>query len=257
MQLYYRDFPSESNATPLMMLHGLFGSSTNLQFFAKKISAQRQVILPDLRNHGRSPHHHDMNFQVMAEDVLNLLDQLSIEKINMLGHSMGGKVAMWLALNHSERIEHLLIADISPVTYPNRFIDIISAMQNIDLDNLTSRNEADKLLGITITDVGVRAYLLQNLMLTDTKKWRWRLNLKAIENEMGFIMSFPNTASEYERPVLFLKGEYSDYLASEYESQLYRYFPLADILTISEAGHWLYAEQPEQFLKAVTDFISH
>jgi esterase len=255
LDLNYRELASESSKRPLMMLHGLFGAASNLQLVGRQIARHRPVILPDLRNHGRSPHADDVSYQAMAEDVLQLMDERGCDHVDLLGHSMGGKVAMWLALNYPERVNHLIVADISPVTYPNRFQQIIKAMQTVDLDHLGNRQQADENLAQYLSDAALRGYLLQNLVHVDDQ-WSWRINLDQLAGNIECIMEFPETSAEYAKPVLFLKGENSDYISQANEEALYRMFPLAEIGTIQNAGHWVYAEQPESFTDRVCNFLS-
>jgi len=255
LDLNYRELASESSGRPLLMLHGLFGSASNLQIVGRQIAQHRPVILPDLRNHGRSPHADDISYQAMAEDVLQLMDKLGCDQADLLGHSMGGKVSMWFALKFPERVNHLIVADIAPVTYANRFQQIIKAMQTVDLDRLGNRQQADDNLAQYLSDAALRGYLLQNLVNTDGK-WSWRINLDQLASNIECIMEFPETSAEFAKPVLFLKGENSDYISEASEEALYRLFPLAEISTIQNAGHWVYAEQPDAFTERVCNFLS-
>ena len=255
LDLIYRELASETSQRPLMMLHGLFGSASNLQIVGRQIAEHRPVILPDLRNHGRSPHADDVSYQAMAEDVLRLMDRLGYEHVDLLGHSMGGKVVMWLALNYPERVNHLIVADIAPVTYPNRFQQIIKAMQVVDLDRLGSRQQADDNLAEYISDTALRGYLLQNLVHANGQ-WSWRINLDQLGANIECIMGFPETSAEYAKPALFLKGENSDYISPDTEDAIYRLFPLAEIREVQSAGHWVYAEQPDVFTRIVCHFLA-
>jgi esterase len=255
LDLNYRELASESSKRALMMLHGLFGSASNMQIVGRQIATQRPVILPDLRNHGRSPHADDVSYQAMAEDILRLMDKLGCEHTDLLGHSMGGKVAMWLAINYPDRVNHLIVADISPVTYANRFVQIISAMQKVDLEKLGDRQQADECLAEYLSDASLRGYLLQNLV-RDDDQWSWRINLGQLASNIECIMEFPETSAEFAKPVLFIKGESSDYISPAYEDALYRLFPLAEIQVVKNAAHWIYAEQPQTFTHMVTEFLS-
>ncbi len=254
MDLHFRELASEKAGCPIILLHGLYGSAANLQTIGKALTDRFRVILPDLRNHGRSAHDDDVSYQSMAGDVLSLMDQLSCEQVDLLGHSMGGKVAMWLSLNHPERVNHLIVADIAPVTYPNRFSVINKAMQDIELHKITSRQDADEKLSELLSNASLRSYLLQNLVLNEGQ-WQWRINLSALVKGMKVIKGFPATSAEFAKPALFMRGELSNYINDENETDLLNYFPLAEIVTLPEAGHWLYAEQPEQFIAAVKQFL--
>ncbi len=235
------------------MMHGLFGSSSNLLAMAKQLAHQRTVILPDLRNHGRSPHSEDVSYQSMAGDILELLDDCGYDTVDLLGHSMGGKVAMWLALHHPELVNHLIVADISPVNYTNRFADLLDHLCQLDMAALASRKDADQQLAKFIEEQSLRDYLLQNLIYRQGQ-WQWRMNLQALAQGIHQIVAFPETSAEYAKPVLFLKGEHSAYLADKYQAALYRLFPMAEIMQIQDAGHWLYAEQPQRFMAAIKTF---
>ncbi len=253
MELHYRELTTDSNLPPLVMMHGLFGSSANLMAIGKAFSMQRTVLLPDLRNHGRSPHDADVSYPAMAQDILDLINDRGYRQVDLLGHSMGGKAAMWLALNEPDRVNHLVVADISPVQYPNRFEDMLASLQKIDLSSVASRKDADDALSVFIEEKPLRDYLLQNLLQRDGT-WQWRMNLAALIERIDDITGFPKTSLEYEKPALFLKGEHSAYLADKYLQELYRLFPLAEIDVIHGAGHWLYAEQPNRFMDAIRGF---
>lgn len=254
MELNFRQLSPDKTGCPIILLHGLFGSAANLQSIAKALADDYPLILPDLRNHGRSPHDSDVSYQSMANDLLLLMDAHACEQVNILGHSMGGKVAMWLALNHPDRVNHLIIADIAPVKYPNRFKVIIQAMLSLDLSKLLSRQDADNKLADMLESQSLRSYLLQNLVSVDGQ-WQWRMNLQALSNGINQIMDFPATSAEFDKPTLFIGGERSDYLADEYANDVLNYFPMAEFVTVAEAGHWLYAEQPQQFIQEVKKFL--
>ena len=254
MDLYYRELNPDSSKPALVLLHGLFGSSINLSQIGKYFSQYRKVIIPDLRNHGRSPHHEDVSYQAMANDLLTMLDKNQCNQMDIMGHSMGGKVAMWLALNNPDRVNHLVIADIAPVTYTNRFQFIIESMQTLDLSAISDRQDADLHLQTYLDSASLRAYLLQNLVKSDGR-WQWRINLQALSAGIEDIMLFPSSSSEFEKPALFLKGEESDYINENNELVLLNYFPLAQIEVIAETGHWLYAERPDAFIQAMANFL--
>lgn len=254
MDLNFRELAPDPSKKALVMLHGLFGSASNLQIAGRQIAKTRPVILPDLRNHGRSPHADTMSYQAMAGDILRLMDARGCEQADLLGHSMGGKVAMWLALNFPDRVNHLIVADIAPVTYPDRFSQIFSLMQSLELTELQQRQQADDHLAKQLRDVSLRGYLLQNLVHSNGQ-WKWRINLHQLASSIDKILGFPETSAEFPKPVLFLKGEFSDYISVATESVVYRLFPMAELHTVTDAGHWLYAEQPQQFVKKVQDFL--
>ena len=174
MELYYREYGSYRERHPtLILLHGLLGSSSNWHSIARKLEANHHVIVPDLRNHGRSPHSDDVGYPSLAQDVADLMDEHGLDSAVLIGHSMGGKAAMWLALEQPERVAGLVVVDIAPVAYPNRFDAIYAALQAVDLNNLKQRDEADAILAGYLDGVALRQYLLQSLQQRDGV-WSWR-----------------------------------------------------------------------------------
>jgi pimeloyl-ACP methyl ester carboxylesterase len=255
VKLHYRQFGEAHTGVPLLLLHGLLGSLVNWQRIARRLAENHRVIVPDLRNHGRSPHHPDVSYPAMTGDVLALLDDLGVDRAVPVGHSMGGKVAMWLALNHPDRVTRLVVADIAPVRYQGRLGMLLDALLALPLERIEKRAEADALLARRIPDAAVRAYLLQNLVRTDSG-WRWRSNLQALRDGLDLISGFPEVPPvvRYEGPALFIRGDRSDYVKAEYLPVMERLFPDLELVTL-EAGHWVYAEQPERFVSAVEAFL--
>ncbi|MCG8427053.1 MAG: alpha/beta fold hydrolase [Chromatiales bacterium] len=257
MKLNYREYGSyhESRST-LVFLHGLLGSSVNWHGIVRALESDYHILVPDLRNHGQSPHSDDVSYQSMATDVAELLDDQGLESATLIGHSMGGKVAMWLALSQPQWIDQLAVVDIAPVSYPNRFSKLFEALQSVDLANLESRQHADQQLARYLTDFGLRQYLLQNLML-DKDRWCWRVNLIELASQMPEIIAFPDIGSTapFLGETLFIYGGNSDYLAPAYEGQVRELFPYARLRSIAGAGHWVYAEQPQLFLGVLKGFL--
>lgn len=245
---------------PLVILHGLYGSSTNWRTIAGHFEKSHEVYTPDLRNHGRSPWTPTMQWSEMASDLAQLIEQQLSEPPVVMGHSLGGKVAMVLALGTPELLRRLIVVDIAPSTYiPRAHPHLIKAMMGLDLDKLAGRRrEAEIALKPAINDPVLRQFLLQNMVLREGR-FEWRINLKAIygeiENLHGF-PAFPNPV-RFERPTLFLSGERSDYLTPRHFPTLMTLFPEATLKQIPGAGHWIHAEQPEAFIKEVDNFISH
>ncbi|HEY4471629.1 MAG TPA: alpha/beta fold hydrolase [Stellaceae bacterium] len=242
---------------PLAILHGLFGSGRNWASIAQRLAAHYRVIALDLRNHGASPWAETMDYGEMAEDVRASLSARGYERYALLGHSMGGKVAMVAALQHPERVEQLIIADIAPVSYPMRHLREVEAMRRLDLTGIQRRSQADVALASAIPDAAERAFLLQNLIF-DNGGARWRLNLEAIEQEMPRLVDFPAISGgrTYDGPTLFIAGGRSDYVQPAYEPAIRRFFPKAEVARIDKAGHWLHAEQPAEFLAIIERFLS-
>jgi esterase len=252
--LYWREY-GNSEMPKLCLLHGLFGSSNNWLGIIKYLQDEFHILAPDLRNHGRSPHHDLMNFPVMGEDLLRLFDLLSLDSLHLLGHSMGGKTAMWLALHYPERINKLIVADTAPVTYHNRFKSIFQGLKSLSLDQIQSRETADQILSQWVEERVVRQYLLQNL-LKQPNGWSWRFNLCGLEDAMPALLGFPEVeGNAFAGDVLFIHGERSDYVAEAYQDKIAQLFPHYRQRVLHNAGHWLYAEQPDSFAQAVLAFL--
>jgi esterase len=241
---------------PLAILHGLFGSGRNWASIAQRLAAHHRVLALDLRNHGASPWADTMDYAVMADDVRATLHARGYRRYALLGHSMGGKVAMVAALQHGAEVERLVVVDIAPVNYPPHHLAFVRAMRQLDLANIKRRSEADAGLAPSISDSAERAFLVQNLLFEDGRA-RWRLNLAAIEQAMPRLGEFPALppAAAYDGPALFIAGGQSDYLCPGHESAIRRLFPRAEIARIDNAGHWLHAEQPGSFLAIVEPFL--
>ena len=241
---------------PLVILHGLFGSGTNWRSAARRLTDCRKVFLPDARNHGHSGHAQGMDYLTLARDTLDFMDQQDLASVDLLGHSMGGKTAMHLALLRPERVRSLLIVDIAPRVSPSDHLPLIKALEALPLENLQSRGAADRALAAAVTDSGLRAFLLQNLTLRN-QTLDWRIDLQAIQAAMQDLLGFPPPASaaRYPGPVLFLKGALSDYITSEDVTPIRNAFPHARIHTIADSGHWLHADQPEAFIAACRTFL--
>jgi esterase len=242
---------------PIAVLHGLFGSGRNWRSIAQQLAAQHRVLAFDLRNHGASPWATGMSYREMIEDLRISLLERGVERTALLGHSMGGKVAMLAALLHPVEVERLLVVDIAPVPNPPTLLAYVRAMRGIDLRDLTRRSEADSLLAAAIPNQAERAFLLQNLVIEEGKP-RWRLNLEAIEREFPQILGFPDLPDRvvYTGPTLFVAGANSTYLQPSDEPAIERLFPQARVSRIAGAGHWVHAEQPEAFLRVVEPFLS-
>jgi pimeloyl-ACP methyl ester carboxylesterase len=246
---------------PLAILHGLFGSGRNWAGIAQRLAAHHRVIALDLRNHGASPWAETMDYAEMAADVRATLNASGHRRFALLGHSMGGKVAMVLALGHGEDVERLVVVDIAPVAYQSHHLSYVRAMRALDLGAIKRRVEADARLALAIGDGAERGFLLQNLVFPSAAGGgaaRWRLNLAAIERAMPFLVGFPAlpSAASYRGPALFVAGGRSDYLRAEHEAEIRRLFANAGIAGIADAGHWLHAEQPQAFLDIVEPFLA-
>ena len=241
---------------PLVILHGLFGSGKNWQSLARQFASQYEVFSVDLRNHGQSFHADAMNYPAMVDDVIALLDHLELQSATILGHSMGGKVAMMLAASHAQRVDRLVVADIAPVTYDHHYDNLIDPILAISLPDLESREQADKLLQAAIPEAPLRAFLLQNLA-READDWRWRVNWRVIQRDLGQLTGFDGLADDWEVdcPTLFIRGALSPYVGDTEIDVIDRHFSDARIETLERAGHWLHAEQPQAFLQRVLEYL--
>ena len=248
--LNYMTFGDEKSP-PVMIVHGLYGSGRNWGVIAKRLSDQFFVITVDLRNHGDSPWLDTHNYHVMADDLVEVINSLNI-KPNIIGHSMGGKAAMVLALKRPNLVRNLIIADIAPVKYEHDQSQFIEAMQKVDLSKVEKRSDATLALSKFVEDKSLQNFFTQSL---DIKAKRWKLNLKVLRSEMSEILSFPKIESEFSGHSLFLKGEKSDYIKSEHRKLIKSLFTKARFATFKEAGHWLHAEKPREFESAARLFF--
>lgn len=247
---------------PLILLHGLFGSLDNLGGIARRLEDQWQIHALDARNHGQSPHTDTMDYPAMAADVLAYMDRHGLEKASLLGHSMGGKVAMQVALAAPDRVSRLIVADIAPVTYQARHDAILEGLTGIHLADVTSRKDADDLLADFVETPGVRQFLLKNLerIPRDEQQaggptFRWRLNLSVINACYGNLAKAPEGEGPFEGPVLFLKGADSAYIQEKHREAIERLFPAAQLRIIQDTGHWLHAEKADTFAALCRRFL--
>lgn len=259
MSLHVRTYEAEDPSVSdyIVILHGLFGSGDNWHAIAAKLREHAHVLLPDLPNHGQSLHTEEMGYELMAEAVAETLDARDVRQVHIMGHSMGGKVAMVFALRYPERVRSLLVVDIAPRTYPAYHQSIIEAMRQVPVADLTARNQADEYLAQGISERGVRAFLMKNLVKADDEPgYKWRINLPVIAKRYTSISSFPEIDGSYSGPVLFVAGGTSPYLHGIEPGDLKGLFPEAEVETIPAAGHWVHAEARERFLSSVISFIS-
>jgi len=242
---------------PLAILHGLFGCGRNWRSVAQHLAARHRVLTFDLRNHGASPWADGMSYDEMVEDLRASFRARGLDHAVLLGHSMGGKIAMLMALLYPDEVDRLVIVDIAPAANPPNLLAYIRAMRAVDLRDVTQRAEVDVALARAVPDPAERAFLLQNLMI-DENAARWRLNLQAIERGFPQIVGFPDLSAgtAYPGPALFVAGARSNYIQPEHEPAIRRLFPQARITRIEGAGHWVHAEQPQAFLQTVDPFLS-
>lgn len=241
---------------PVILIHGLFGAGDNLGVVARALLQHYSVHLLDLRNHGASPHSEVMDYPSMATDVLAYMDDNSIEKAALLGHSMGGKVAMQVALSAPDRVAGLVVADISPVDYPAWHVSVFNGLFAVAERTILQRREADAILVEHVAELGARQFLLRNLIRNTENEYVWRFYLKAIYDNYSAIRSAPSGVKPYQGAVLFVKGELSDYIVLEHQAAVLRLFPRSQLKIIKEAGHWLHVEKPRLFNHVITEFLS-
>jgi len=244
------------SGTPLALLHGLYGQAINFASVQRRLANGRRVIALDLRNHGTSPHAPTMSYPAMAEDVLETLRDLGALPCALVGHSMGGKVAMVAALEAPAAVSRLLVADIAPVAYDHAGFHgrYVAAMRALTLRPGLTRAEADAALAEAVPDAPTRSFLLQNLRFGEAMGWR--LNLEAIEPALPALAGWPDMEDAvYRGPTLFLAGARSDYVRPEARPAIHALFPAARVVTLKEAGHWIHADDPEGFVSVVEAFV--
>ncbi|HAQ71231.1 alpha/beta fold hydrolase [Cyclobacteriaceae bacterium] len=254
MKLHFKKFGS---GPPLIILHGVFGSSDNWKTLANHLMITFEVYLVDQRNHGLSPHSDDLNYQVMTDDLKELLHNEQIEKCCLLGHSMGGKTAMNFAVQYPEKIMKLIIVDIAPKRYPPHHQNILQGVHSLKINEINTRKEADDLLSTTINNSGIRQFILKNLSRNPEGLFYWKINWKAIEDNIQAIGAPLLSHDLFTGEVLFIRGAQSDYILNEDEPLLKKHFPNAVLMTIQKAGHWVHAEQPAQLLALINQFIKY
>jgi len=242
-----------SGGVPVLLIHGLFGAGDNLGSLARRLATTRRVLMVDLRNHGQSPHTSTMTQAQMAEDVRTLLERLDIARADIVGHSLGGKVAMQLAMNHPECVRRLVVVDIAPVDYPRGHDTVFAALHAVDLPAVQNRRDAEAMMAPYIEEPMLRQFLLKSLERTDNG-YGWRFNLPSLLANYEALRSAP-TGPAFAGPTLFIRGALSDYIAAEYEPQLRAVFPAARIETVAGAGHWVHGDSPEVFNQLVEDFL--
>lgn len=242
---------------PLLILHGFLGMSDNWKTLGKKFAkAGFQVHLIDQRNHGRSFHSDEFNYDLLAEDVKRYCEHHHLNIISLIGHSMGGKTAMLFAVNHPEMLEKLVIVDIGPKFYPTHHEQILAGLSAIQQETLTSRSDAEDIMEKYVPDFGTRQFLLKNLYWQENKTLGLRINLEALIENVEEIGEALSGISTYSKETLFLKGDKSEYILTGDEKLIRQYFPKATIMEVSNSGHWLHAENPKEFFEKSLQFLN-
>ena len=248
----------ELGAPPVVILHGLFGAGRNWMSVARRLADRWHVVTPDLRNHGASPWTDTMSYAAMAADVIELVSALPTgEPCTLVGHSMGGKAAMIVALTRPDLVQRLVLVDVAPVAYPPVFGAYADAMAAAHLDGVQRRSEVDVQLAAAVPAAGVRSFLLQNLVLLPGGGARWRMNLPVLARSMGDISGFPLVPRgvSYERSTRFVVGGQSHYVTPAALPEIGRLFPGARLIEVADAGHWVHAEQPLEFVTIMRDIL--
>lgn len=254
MKLWYRE-TGDPHLPKLVFLHGLLASSQNWQGIVKRLKNDYHIFNLDLPNHGQSPHTEKANYAEMVDSVYTFLEEQHLERVTIIGHSMGGKAAMLLATQFPEKINRLIIEDIAPKTYPPKFKELILAMKNLKLNDINSRKEADEQLKHDIPDIALRMFVLTNLM-NSPNGFYWRVNLEGLLHGIDELVSFPKIQTTSGLLSLFLCGSESEYVKEEDHSTIKSLFNNATIQTIDNAGHWLHSQQPDLFTDKLQNFLT-
>jgi len=252
MELNFKTF---GEGEPVIILHGLFGMLDNWQTFGKKLAEHYQVFLVDQRDHGKSPHTSDFNYKLLADDLKDFIDQQELEKVKLIGHSMGGKTIMQFAMDYPDLIEKMIVVDIGVKQYKGGHEKIIEALQSIPVDTIASRSVADDILSKSIQDQGVRLFLMKNLTRNPEGGYRWKMNLDLLDNNYTEIMGWNLLDTYSQVPSLFVSGGRSGYILEKDHVGIFNVFPNADIQTVDGAGHWIHAEKPLELLNIVLAYF--
>jgi esterase len=253
MQLNYSE---QGDGDPVFLIHGLFGSLSNLGNLARALASNYRAISVDLRNHGDSPHDSKMGLLSMAEDMVELMDALSIDEAYFVGHSLGGKVAMQLAMTCPDRVKSLVVADMAPVRYEDNNINIINILYNLSKVDIKDRKTANSFLSEYGIELSVRAFLLKNLRRNTAGNFEFKININAIKASYESQISVAPLGDVFNAPCLFLKAEHSNYIEPHHLPIINTLFPQSSVQTVEAVGHWLHAEKPELFNQLVLQFIS-
>ncbi|TNE31559.1 MAG: alpha/beta fold hydrolase [Bacteroidetes bacterium] len=242
----------------VLILHGLFGMNDNWNSLGKQWAEDcgMRMHLLDLRNHGQSPHSPEHTYKAMSADVVEYLDDHSIDSAIVIGHSMGGKVAMRMAVDHPERVARLCVVDIAPKGYPVHHQEIVDAMRTLNFDEISSRKDADDTLALSMPNLMMRQFLLKSLHWESEDRLAWRFNLDAIEANLEMVGEAMEESAMYEGTTLFIRGAKSGYIKDEDEALLKAHFPKSRLYTVEGAGHWVHAEKPKEMYRVICEFLS-
>jgi esterase len=241
---------------PLIILHGLLGSTDNWRSMSRRLGAHYKVFAVDLRNHGRSPHSDIFDYDVMAADLREFMEQQALHRIILLGHSIGGKVAMQFAIDYSERVDRLVIVDIGPKPYEPSQRYILEALRSLDLTRCKSFADVDAALAAEVSSESLRQFLLKNLARDENGRLRWKVHLEAIYRNYDKLARGLAPGRTFDKPTLFIRGGRSSYIEDDDALLIRQIFPGAEIATLPEAGHWVHVDAPEEFFQTVLNFLN-
>lgn len=253
MKLHYQTL---GEGRPLVILHGLFGSLDNWRGLTKQLATVAQVIAVDLRNHGRSPHSSEQTYELMADDLAELIDELTLGQIDIIGHSVGGKVAMVFAQRYPELLRKLVVVDIAPRCYSDEHSGIFETLLALDLSLYSNRTEVDRVLQQSIPNKAVRQFLVMNLSM-DNEHLKWRINLQGLFDAYPQLLQSVCENDKIDIPSCFIRGGRSDYIQQQDISRINVCFPNSEVVTIDQAGHWVHAEAPQLFLAKIIEFFDY
>jgi esterase len=252
LELYARDFGQGDSA--LLILHGLFGFSDNWQTIARSLADRRLVVTPDLRNHGRSPHVPEHSYADMAADLRYLIESRGLRSVSVIGHSMGGKVAMHLAMHYPDLVDRLVVVDMDPGQSTDHHKAVFRALFGLDFSKISTRQQAEDFLANHIEDPGTRQFLLKNLTREADNSFSWKMNLPVLWAEYAHILA-PVSGPSFDKPTLFVRGGKSNYIQDSDLPLIQSLFPKADLVTVPGAGHWVHADKPQELLEVLRGFL--
>ena len=255
MKLHYKIY---GTGQPVIIMHGLFGMGDNWRTIARMMESQCQSIVVDMRNHGRSPHDPVMNFEVMADDILELMDDLGLAHATLLGHSMGGKVAMHFALHHPERVTGLIVVDIAPKIYPPHHTAVIEAISSVDFEQMQDRSSIEQAMAAYLgNDQSTIQFLMKNISRDEDGRLEWKPNMPVIIEAYQNLMEDIGHPLPFDGPSLFVRGERSRYISDSDLPRIKSLFPATDLIAVPDAGHWVHADAPEALVRILTDFLEN
>lgn len=254
-KIHYQIYSDKTDKPWVMLIHGLFGNLDNLSALRRLLTDQYQVLAIDLLDHGQSSFSQSFSFTQNAQSIVELINSLKIEQITLVGHSLGGKVAMQIALDNPQLVRELIVLDIAPVKYESRHALVFTGLQSVPLASLTSRKEAEQALGVHVKEKPTLQFLLKSLYNQDGK-WRWRFNLELLHRDYQKLTAAIESQKTYQGPVLFIKGGLSDYLLLAHRPAVVKLFPNSQSKVIANTGHWLHAEKPEVCAQLMLNFLN-